>query len=128
MSEKLHLQSGLPYCISSWEDSSTTPSPPPHSQAFRGPDSDTQFTTAQPKCTSRESDVRPAGPQPAYSITAWKTAMAWNAYIHPQKASLFYSEPPQPPLASRLCVGTETSHRREQKGVQLPSQPGGGEI
>lgn len=72
--------------------------------------------------------MRPEGPQPAYSITAWKTAMAWNAYIHPQKASLFYSEPPQPPLASRLCVGTETSHRREQKGVQLPSQPGGGEI
>lgn len=47
--------------------------------------------------------------------------MVWNAYIHPQKASLSYSKPPQPPLASRLCVGAETSHRREQKGVQLPS-------
>lgn len=66
----------------------------------------------------------PAGSQPAYSITAWKTATAWNAYVHPQKASLSFSEPPQPLSATRLRVGAGTSHRREQQGVQgvpLPS-------
>jgi len=66
----------------------------------------------------------PAGSQPAYSITAWKMAVAWNACVHPQKAPLSFSESPQPLLATRLCVGAETSHRREQQGVQrvpLPS-------
>lgn len=49
--------------------------------------------------------------------------MAWNANVHPQKASLSFSEPPQPLSATRLCVGTETSHRREQQGVQGVSLP-----
>lgn len=40
------------------------------------------------------------------------------------KKLLSFSEPPQHLLATRLCVGAETSHRREQQGVQgvpLPS-------
>lgn len=50
--------------------------------------------------------------------------MAGNANVHPQKASLSFSETPQPLSATRLCVGTVTSHRREQQGMQgvlLPS-------
>lgn len=69
--------------------------------------------------------MTPTGSQPAYSSTAWKMAMAWNAYVHPQKASLSFSEPPHPLLATRLHVGAETSHRRERQGVQgvLPQPP-----
>lgn len=68
--------------------------------------------------------MTPAGSQWAYSITAWKMTVAWTAYAHPQKASFSFSEAPQPLSATGLCVGAETSHRREQQGLQgmpLPS-------
>lgn len=43
--------------------------------------------------------------------------MAWDAYVHPQKASLSFSEP-RASLTTRLCVGAKASHRREQQGMQ----------
>lgn len=57
----------------------------------------------------------PVGSQPVYSTTAGKMAMACNVYVHPQKASLFFSEPLQCLLAAGLYVGD--LHERERQAV-----------